>query len=47
MVLEEAGDRRRFFVGVWPQLEFVRLAGGVVGSSEADVGGVDGIGGDR
>lgn len=45
-MLEEAGDRRRFLVGVWSQSEFVRLAGGVLGSSEADAGGVDGIGGD-
>jgi hypothetical protein len=45
MVLEKARGRRRFFVGVCPQSESVRLAGGVFGSIEADVGGVGGTGG--
>lgn len=42
MVLDEDGDRHRFFVGVWPVSEIVHLAGGVLGSTEADVGGVVG-----
>jgi hypothetical protein len=38
MVLEEAGDGRRFFVGVWSQLGFARLAKSVLGSSVVDMG---------